>query len=326
MSTKNVSLKSIAAKVNVSINTVSHALRDMDDISEELKVKIRKTAIEMGYMPNHVVQVMKKDERPVIGVYVDAFTNLYFDIFYDEFIKVFQSKNEYNLVFVYSAKFDTDVIKQCILQRVDLILTYTECDEATAEFARMNAVRIAFAGNTTYSLDGADLVAIDNDLGCRLAARYLYNYHSGTRYMYVGIGNEFCRRRYAIFREELYKLNADTEVGYFNAWTEDIHRLYAIIKDGCRGLFFFNDMTAYEVLSKLDAIVINVRKIYPDLHLVGFDGLCEWMYGLRQITTIKIDFRELASKMYEVIATRLEQPDCPAQHVVLPVTLHQRRE
>ena len=33
MSTKNVSLKSIAAKVNVSINTVSHALRDMDDIS-----------------------------------------------------------------------------------------------------------------------------------------------------------------------------------------------------------------------------------------------------------------------------------------------------
>lgn len=39
MSTKNVSLKSIAAKVNVSINTVSHALRDMDDISEELKVK-----------------------------------------------------------------------------------------------------------------------------------------------------------------------------------------------------------------------------------------------------------------------------------------------
>ena len=58
MSSKGVSLKAIALQLNVSINTVSHALRDMDDISEELKIRIRRKAIELGYMPNHVAQNM----------------------------------------------------------------------------------------------------------------------------------------------------------------------------------------------------------------------------------------------------------------------------
>ncbi len=42
MSLKNVSLKSIASELNVSVNTVSHALRDMDDISAEMKEKVIK--------------------------------------------------------------------------------------------------------------------------------------------------------------------------------------------------------------------------------------------------------------------------------------------
>ena len=81
MSTKNVSLKSIASYFNVSINTVSHALRDMDDVSDELKTKIRLKAIELGYMPNRVAQTMKKDEKPVIAIGLSSFVNLYFIAF-----------------------------------------------------------------------------------------------------------------------------------------------------------------------------------------------------------------------------------------------------
>ena len=65
---------------------------------------------------------------------------------------------------------------------------------------------------------------------------------------------------------------------------------------------------------------------HPDLHLVGFDGLCECVAGLKQISTIKIDFPEFAEKTYEVIKKRLEQPSAPMQQIVLKVTLHQRRK
>lgn len=67
---RNVSLKAIASRLGVSVNTVSHALRDMNDISEATKSLVRKTAVEMGYMPNHVAQMMKTEERQVVGVHV----------------------------------------------------------------------------------------------------------------------------------------------------------------------------------------------------------------------------------------------------------------
>ena len=42
MGTKNVSLKTIASECGVSVMTVSRALRDSDEISVELKKKIRR--------------------------------------------------------------------------------------------------------------------------------------------------------------------------------------------------------------------------------------------------------------------------------------------
>ena len=43
--------------------TVSRALRVSDEISVELKKKIRRVALDLGYMPNHVAQSLRKDER-----------------------------------------------------------------------------------------------------------------------------------------------------------------------------------------------------------------------------------------------------------------------
>jgi len=42
-------LKDIADKLHVSVSTVSRALNDSDEISEEVKEKVRKAAGEVGY-------------------------------------------------------------------------------------------------------------------------------------------------------------------------------------------------------------------------------------------------------------------------------------
>ena len=59
MASKRVRLSDIAARCNVSVNTVSHALHDKDDISEETKKLIRKTADEMGYIQNVSASFMR---------------------------------------------------------------------------------------------------------------------------------------------------------------------------------------------------------------------------------------------------------------------------
>ena len=327
MSSKAVSLKAIAQQLNVSINTVSHALRDKDDISEELKIKIRRKAIELGYMPNHVAQNMKKDEKPLVGIIVGSFMNLFFNIFSNELTRLFQAKNEYDFLFLYSGHFDINVLKQCVLLRVDLVVTHNEPDKSAYEFALLNNIKIVFVGGAHVSdmVDTVDRVIIDHKMGCSLAARYLRNCCNSRKFVYVGPKYYLSDYRYKLFSNEINALDEGCEVICFTE-EEDIRVLYGYISGGYRNLFFYNDTIAYEVLARLDTVIVDIRRSFPDLNIIGFDGLCEYVSGLQQISTIKINFPEFALSTYEVIHARLEFPKKPVQQLVLPVTLHKMSE
>ena len=54
-----VSLKTIAEKCGVSTATVSKALNNHKDISEETKIRIRQVANELGYFPNAAARALK---------------------------------------------------------------------------------------------------------------------------------------------------------------------------------------------------------------------------------------------------------------------------
>ena len=324
MSKKNVSLKTIAAECGVSIMTASRALRDSYGVSDSIKEKIRKKAIELGYMPNHVVQSMSKDEKPVIAVLIDSFNNLYFSTLINELMKLLYEKNEYDFMFLYSKQFDNDVIKQCILQRIDLIVTHIEPDKETYEMAKMNNIQIVFVGSSKLDYD-MDIVSVDNQQGSVLAAKYLRNFHNSDKYVYIGVNYFLSEQRKKLFIDELKNsYEEDCDIKCFNADEEEIETLYSYIADGYRSLFIYNDMLAYQVLDGLDKIAFDIRKAFPDLHLIGFDGLCEYIPGLKQITTIEIDFLEFATVTYDVICNRLENERSENQRIILPVKIHRR--
>lgn len=322
---RNVSLKAIASRLGVSVNTVSHALRDMNDISEATKSRVRKTAVEMGYMPNHVAQMMKTEERKVVGVHVSSFTNLYFNSLSTELSRVFAEKDRYVLLFLFSPQLGIEVIKQCVLQRVDLLIASELPDEKCAEFAKLNNIRIVLTGSLYASTDEYDHIRVDDEGGCRLVARYLYSFHKGKRYIYAGPDYECNLKRQELFCAELRKLDPDVEIIVYNSDETNIRVLSSLIAGGCRSIFCFNDTLVYELLDMLNAQCVDAHRLYPDLHIIGFDGLCEFVRGMRQITTVKIDYAEFALGIYEVVHKRLSQPDIAIQHLTIPVSLHCRR-
>ncbi|MBR6315396.1 MAG: LacI family DNA-binding transcriptional regulator [Lachnospiraceae bacterium] len=63
-----VSMKDIAAACGVSVATVSKALNDHADISEDTKKSVRRMAREMGYFPNSVARALKTNKTYNIGV------------------------------------------------------------------------------------------------------------------------------------------------------------------------------------------------------------------------------------------------------------------
>lgn len=324
MSIKNVSLKTIAAECGVSINTVSHALRDMDDISDKLKVKIRKKAIELGYMPNKVSQTMKTDEKPSVAVIINSFNNLYFNVLCMELMEYFRKQDEYEISIVYalSAALEIVTVKQCILQRVDLIVTHQMLKSETIEFAKLNNIRLISIGYENV-LD-IDYIMIDETLGCTIAAEYLSRFGNGGKYLYVGFDIFNSDYRGAGFERAIGERGGD-DVLKFN-FDDNVTELYALIDKGYRRIFFYNDQLAYDILYALEKLVPDIRRRYPDLHLIGFDGLCEYIHGLGQITTVEIDYKAFVREIYSLIKIRLDDPLLEPQNKVFPVSLHQRTD
>ena len=99
-----VSLKDISKECQVSVATVSNALNDHADISEERKKMIREKAEEMGYRPNLFARTLKTNRSYNIGVlFTDAehngLTHDYFAAVLDSF-KVAAEARDYDLTFV----------------------------------------------------------------------------------------------------------------------------------------------------------------------------------------------------------------------------------
>lgn len=81
-----VSIKDIAKRVGFSVTTVSRALNDYDDVNAETKDLIRRTAAEMGYVPNSLAQRFQKKKTDTIGLILPTFGPRFSDPFFSEFL------------------------------------------------------------------------------------------------------------------------------------------------------------------------------------------------------------------------------------------------
>jgi LacI family transcriptional regulator len=75
---KNITIKDVAKRLNVSISSVSRAFNNTYDIKKETRDRILKTAKEMGYYPNPIAQKLTQNKTFNIGVVVPEFINEYY--------------------------------------------------------------------------------------------------------------------------------------------------------------------------------------------------------------------------------------------------------
>lgn len=92
-----LTLKNIAEEFNVSIATVSKALKDSDDIGHKTKQKIKAYAKQHNYVPNHFALKLKEDKTHTIGVLIPSILNLFFAKVFSGIEKV-ANLNGYNLI------------------------------------------------------------------------------------------------------------------------------------------------------------------------------------------------------------------------------------
>lgn len=81
MTKRRISLKDIATRLGVSITTVSRALKDHPDLSQEMTEKVKELAKKLNYTPNPFAMSLLNQQTKTIGVIVpDIVTHFYSSI------------------------------------------------------------------------------------------------------------------------------------------------------------------------------------------------------------------------------------------------------
>lgn len=324
MANKATGLKEIAYEVGLSINTVSRALRDCDDIAESTKKMIREKAYELGYMPNTVSQFLKREGRKLVAIVAGNFQNYFFVTLSNKLVNTLFLPG-YDYTIINMNNFSTyDLIKQCISQRVDAIISLIELSDDTLEVAKLHNIPIICLGNNRDAAD-FDFIEPSNSSGVNIAANYLLNYHNINKLIYVyDYEVEPCIRRGKLFEEAIMEINPKAKVKTIKL-EEAVDSLPHLVRKGYNGVFCFNDEIAYSLLDGLNKKIPNFRRIYPKFHIIGYDAVCAHLIGMIDITSIDYDYDLLAEKSVELLKDRLLNPKKERAAIQIPCHLHQRK-
>jgi len=78
MKKANITIKDIAKELGVSPSTVSRALKDHPDISEETKKQINELAKQLNYQPNTVALSLRQSKTNTLGIIVPEIAHFFF--------------------------------------------------------------------------------------------------------------------------------------------------------------------------------------------------------------------------------------------------------
>jgi LacI family transcriptional regulator len=174
-----VTLKDIARAVGKSVTTVSSALNDYDDVSEETKELVRRVAREMGYTPNVAAKQLRMKRTDTLGLILPTFGPRFSDPFFSELLAGIGNRASADgfdlLVSTQPPGPDEKEAYRRIVSRhrVDgLLVVRTRRDDPRIAFlVEQNFPFVAY-GRTEQDFD-FPYVDQDGDLGLRLAIQHL---------------------------------------------------------------------------------------------------------------------------------------------------------
>jgi len=277
-----VTLKDIARDLGVSVITVSKALRDHSDISEETKARVLKRVKERNYRPNLAARALVTGRTNLLGFVVPELMNPFFT----EIVRGVSAAlhgSGYALVTTSAdqdAKLEKQVIEQLIARRVDALLV------ASAQWTVEVFRRVEEAGIPYILIDrnftglAAHFVGVNDEEVGALATRHLAEV-GARRIAHIG-GAEISSvvGRMQGYKRALAKLGlvADPELMFNVERVEELRdeggykATQQLLKVQPRpdGIFCYNDPTAYGAIA---AVLEAGLRVPEDVAVVGCGNL-----------------------------------------------------
>ena len=328
LSGKRVLLKDIAEKAGLTINTVSRALKDKDDISVHTRQHVQSLALEMGYIKDFVASSLRSGKTSTIGVMFDNIANPYYMIMTDLIHQKLQVLGYDMMIFTSSgdkAQFDVESFNKMIARRIDGIITFLKPTPDVAKLIKINRLPLVILGREGDDI-GIDSVYTNDLLGVYKVGKYLTE-KGHTKIGYIGAPRDIiCSRKRAeglikYLKETNRELNDNNIVFLDHGDMNLTEPLGKLVNQGVTAIFCFNDTMAYEILSILKRKVINTN---TKIAIVGYDNTEDFLRVPVGLTSVDCSKDELAEKAIKSLFSRIENPDLPLIVVVEETNIIER--
>ena len=325
---KSITIKDIARELGISVSTVSRALQNHPDISEQTKELVRNCAKRLNYKPNIMASNLRTSKNTTIGVILPELRHHFFASILDG---IEQSANEagYNIIICQTGENvekEIQSIQTLTASRVAGILA--GISKQTHSLLHLLEVINADIPLVLYDRPcpslPCDQVVSDDYTGAFKAVEYLIQ-TGCQRIMFFSspMQLEVAHRRYQGWRDALqrYHLPADESmIVTCDSRAQAIIETPKILKGNNRpdAIFCVNDDCASGVLYAAQILGINIPQ---ELAICGFSDAPLCRNTSPMLTTVEQHGVEIGRRAMQRLLKRLDGDERIAQSYMIPTDL-----
>lgn len=310
----------VAREAGVSKSLVSLVLNGSDLVADAKREAVQAAIANLGYRRSRAAANLAANRTRTVGLVIDDFRNPWFVELLDGLRSVMAPRGFHVAIREHSRTDDTmmNAIEGFLDSQADALVIAAEPGH---DFAPLG-VPTVLEGSRLNTVDGADRVSSDDDLGVRLLMEHLHSLGHERIGHVTGVGGSAERRcaAYERFMESIGQPprlggggNPTNEEGGYIGAVELLRR-----HPDVTAVFAANDTMALGARAALREVG---REVPADAALIGYDNSQLARSRFLDLTTVDNRAYDVGVACAQALTRRLEDPDADLQHVIVPSRL-----
>lgn len=310
---RRVTLRDIAELTGFSINTVSRALNNKEEVHSDTRAKILAAADKLGYRANRLAKGLRSNKTGTIGVVVTDVANPFFSALVKGIARAARDL-DYSIILQDSDENyagEEEAIQVLLAEQVDgILITPVQSQQETIERLTKAHFPFVLVGRYFQDLDTNYVVPNDYQGGFIATEHLLKQGHRKIAMINGPLHISSARERFQGFLDALaeYDVLADKSLVSTGALTvkDGIELTRPILKCVPRpsAIVCYSDFVAFGVMQAIREIGLSIPE---DISVVGFDDV--WMSSCLEVplTTIRSPKEDLGRQAMQLLVHRLKE-------------------
>jgi LacI family transcriptional regulator len=231
----NTTIKVLAKKLNLSIATVSKALRDSHEISSSTKQKVLELAKQLNYVPNPYASSLRKRRSKTIAVVLPEVADSFFSLAINGIEAVAQEKGYHVLIYLTHESFikEEAILKDFQSGRVDGILMSVSGETCQSDHVNeviATGIPVIFFDRICEDVETASIVTDDFESSYKATSHLIQKGCKKIVHLSISPNLSISNNRIKGYQKALSDYSIKTKEADIVLCTDDIQNNLAVIK------------------------------------------------------------------------------------------------